>query len=89
MFTRRSRGSESMEMLLVSGSSRISICVSERPGSPGVLDLSEPMSRMFMGLWGRAATTSALASCTAFCCSDVVAALPVVSPPKSLTRPLA
>ncbi len=76
-------------MLLVSGSRRTSICVSERPGSPGMLLLSEPMSRMFMGLSGSAGTISSSASAISVISAAVLAAVPVLPPPTSEMRPLA
>ncbi len=78
-----------MEMLLVSGSSRTSICVSERPGSPGTLLLSEPMSRMFIGLSGSAGTISLSASSISVISAAVLAADPVLPPPTSETSPFA
>ena len=74
-------------MLLVSGSRRTSICVSERPGSPGTVLLSEPMSKTFIGLLGIGRSTSWSAAAMAAVSSGVLAAVPV--PPTSETSPLA
>ena len=61
--------------------------MSERPGSPGTLLLSEPMSRMFIGLWGIGASTFASAAEMAARSLSVRAAVPVL--PTTETRPLA
>jgi hypothetical protein len=75
-------------MLFVSGSRRTSICVSERPGSPGMVLWSEPMSRMFIGLSGIGTSISSSAAAIWAISSSVLAALPVPAP-TSETRPLA
>ena len=78
---------DSMEMLFVSGSRRTSIWVSERPGSPGTMLLSEPISRMFIGSSGRGTSISSSAAAICVRSSGVLAAVP--ASPRSDTKPLA